>query len=326
MKRILFLSLIIPATLAVGAQTSAPSKPGNQTIKPLSTANNPGLKNQTDSASYALGMNIAQSLNNDLGDLNTTLVTRGVKDVFSKKKPLFDDSTVYSILSRYAEKMRQQARTDSAAAPVANKNKQSVIKTDADSASYALGTNIAQSLNTDLGDLNTTFIAQGLEDVFNEKPPLFDEPTIFEILSSYSEKIKEQQSQKLIKEGETFLQQNKTKAGVKTTASGLQYEVIKEGTGLKPTAADSVTVHYRGSLLDGTEFDASYDRGEPLTLELDGVIKGWTEGVQLMTVGSKYKFYVPYQLGYGLRGAPPTIPGGSALIFEIELLDVKKTQ
>lgn len=199
-----------------------------------------------------------------------------------------------------------------------------VLKNGTDSASYALGMNIAQSLNADLGDLNTNLIAQGLQDVFNKKTPLFSEEAVFSILSAYSEKARETKAQPVIKEGEDFLAKNKSKQGVKTTASGLQYEVIKEGTGAKPTANDSVTVHYRGTLPDGTEFDASYDRGEPLTIQLGNVIPGWTEGVQLMSIGSKYKFYIPYQLGYGLRGAPPTIPGGSPLIFEIELLDVKK--
>ena len=199
-----------------------------------------------------------------------------------------------------------------------------LLKTHADSASYALGMNIAQSLNTDIGNLNTKLIAQGLQDVFNKKTPLFDGEAIYSILTSYSEKTKEEKAQLVVKEGEAFLQKNKTKPAIITTPSGLQYEVIKEGTGLSPAAYDTVTVHYRGSLLDGTEFDASYDRQEPLTIKLGNVIPGWTEGLQLMKVGSKYKFYIPHQLGYGLHGAPPTIPAGSVLIFEVELLDFKK--
>lgn len=198
-----------------------------------------------------------------------------------------------------------------------------ILKTEADSASYALGMNIAQSLNQDLGNLNTKLIAQGLQDVFDKKNPKFDEPTIYSILSAYSSKVLEEKAGEKQKE---FFDTVKIKPGIKATASGLQYQVIKEGTGSKPTASDSVTVHYRGTLADGTEFDASYDRDEPLTIQLGNVIPGWTEGVQLMSVGSKYRFYIPYQLGYGLRGAPPTIPGGSPLIFEIELLDVKKGQ
>ena len=219
------------------------------------------------------------------------------------------------LLSADISAQSNPSQSVSSTAPVVN------LKTEADSASYALGMNIAQSLNQDLGNLNTKLIAQGLQDVFDKKTPKFDDATIYSILSSYSSKVLEEKAQAKQKE---FFDTVTTKPGIKSTASGLQYEVIKQGTGVKPTASDSVTVHYRGTLPDGTEFDASYERGEPLTIQLGNVIPGWTEGVQLMSVGSKYKFYVPYHLGYGLRGAPPTIPGGSPLIFEIELLDVKK--
>lgn len=216
-----------------------------------------------------------------------------------------------------------QAQSKTPAKPAATVQKDVILKTESDSASYALGMNIAQSLNQDLGDLNTKLVAQGLQDVFDKKPAKFDEAEIYTILSTYSQKVLQQKADVQQKE---FFAQNKGKAGITTTASGLQYEVLKQATGAKPTAQDSVTVHYRGMLPDGTEFDASYEREEPLTIPLGSVIPGWTEGVQLMSVGSKYKFYIPYQLGYGLRGAPPAIPGGSPLVFEIELLDIKKAQ
>ena len=122
-----------------------------------------------------------------------------------------------------------------------------------------------------------------------------------------------------------FLEQNKTRPGVKTTASGLQYEVVKEGTGPKPGPTDSVTCNYKGTLINGTEFDNSYTRGEPITFPLNRVIPGWTEALQLMTVGSTYKFYIPYNLAYGVNDNGP-IPGGSALVFQVDLLDVKKAQ
>jgi FKBP-type peptidyl-prolyl cis-trans isomerase len=121
--------------------------------------------------------------------------------------------------------------------------------------------------------------------------------------------------------GENFLAANKKKAGVKTTASGLQYEVIREGTGPKPTAQDTVTVNYAGTLINGTEFDNSYKRGEPITFPLRGVIAGWTEGLQLMSTGAKYKFYIPHQLAYGTNDVG-TIPAGSVLVFEVELLKI----
>ncbi|ANH82130.1 peptidylprolyl isomerase [Niabella ginsenosidivorans] len=194
-----------------------------------------------------------------------------------------------------------------------------------DSVSYALGINIAQSLKKDIGsDLNTTILVNAMKEAFNNKPQAMDDETLMRVIRTYSEKAKEKEAAGTVKEGQQFLEQNKTKPGVKTTASGLQYLVLKEGTGEKPTAADTAICNYKGSLINGTEFDNSYDRGEPLTIPVGAVIKGWTEGLQLMNKGAKYKFFIPYELAYGLRGAPPTIPGGSALIFEVELLDIKK--
>jgi FKBP-type peptidyl-prolyl cis-trans isomerase len=126
-----------------------------------------------------------------------------------------------------------------------------------------------------------------------------------------------------MKKGQEFLAQNGKKAGVKTTASGLQYEVIKEGTGKQPTAENTVTVHYTGTLINGKKFDSSVDRGEPATFPLKGVIAGWTEGLQLMKIGAKYRFYIPSNLGYGERGAGADIGPNETLIFDVELIDVK---
>jgi FKBP-type peptidyl-prolyl cis-trans isomerase FklB len=142
-------------------------------------------------------------------------------------------------------------------------------------------------------------------------------------MGSFMNRMQEEKSKGSIEEGRSFLAKNKTKPGVKTTASGLQYEVIKEGNGVKPVASDSVTCNYKGTLLNGTVFDNSYERGQPVTFALTNVIPGWTEGLQLMSVGAKYKFYIPYTLGYG-AGGYASIPGGAALIFEVDLLDVKK--
>jgi FKBP-type peptidyl-prolyl cis-trans isomerase len=153
-------------------------------------------------------------------------------------------------------------------------------------------------------------------------PRGFGDPTAVptQIPTANKEKIMATNNQT---EGDEFLAQNKTKEGVRTTASGLQYKSLKEGDGPQPKATDTVTVNYRGTLIDGTEFDSSYKRGEPATFPLNGVIKGWTEGVQLMRKGSKYQFFIPPALAYGERGIGHDIGPNSTLIFEVELLAIK---
>lgn len=199
------------------------------------------------------------------------------------------------------------------------------LKTLQDSASYALGVNIASSLKMqNMTQINTTLLNKAMNDVFKGQKLQIDETSAFTVLNAYANKMQQAKTKPTIDSGVAYLAKNKTRAGVKTTASGLQYEVITEGNGARPSATDSVTCHYRGTLINGLEFDASYKYGQPITFPLNRVIPGWTEGLQLMTVGSKYKFFIPYELAYGLQGSPPVIPGGAALIFEVELLDVKK--
>jgi FKBP-type peptidyl-prolyl cis-trans isomerase len=202
---------------------------------------------------------------------------------------------------------------------------QSFLKTITDSASYAIGLSEARFLQQQgITKINSTLLAKAIDDIMNKKTPAMTDAECNNAIMTYINRIQKDKSKDVIAAGEKFLAENKNKPGVKTTPSGLQYEIIREGTGVKPLAADTFVVHYRGTLIDGTEFDASYGRGEPLTYPLNQVVPGWTEGLQLMPVGSKYKLYIPYNLGYGLQGSPPTIPGGATLIFEIELLDVKK--
>ena len=155
------------------------------------------------------------------------------------------------------------------------------------------------------------------------KPMQMNEMAANDVMNKLMNNILEAKSKPNIDACNNFLAANKSKPGIITTASGLQYEVIRQGTGERPTAQDTFVCHYRGTLLDGTEFDASYNRNQPLEMPVNQVIRGWTEGLQLMNAGSKFKFYIPYTLGYGANDNGP-IPGGSLLIFEVELLDVKK--
>ena len=202
----------------------------------------------------------------------------------------------------------------------------SPLKTLNDSASYAIGVSVANFYKQQgVTKLNTALVTKAINEIMAGKPALLDDQMCNNVMNTYMTKLQESKSGPNIKEGEDFLAKNKLRPGVKTTASGLQYEVMTEGTGEKPTIADSVTCNYKGTLVNGTEFDNSYTRGAPITFSLRGVIAGWTEALQLMSVGSKYKLFVPHTLGYGPMDYGP-IPGGSALIFEVELLAVKKVQ
>src|SRR3989338_270904 len=163
-----------------------------------------------------------------------------------------------------------------------------------------------------------------------EKTTLKSEKEVQETMMAFQNEMKTKQAEhakvlggKNKKEGEAFLAENKKKEGVKTTASGLQYKVIKNGNGKKPKATDTVTVHYKGTLIDGTEFDSSYKRGEPTSFPVNQVIAGWTEALQLMNVGSKWQLFIPANLGYGDRGAGPQIGPNAAFIFEVELISLK---
>lgn len=201
-----------------------------------------------------------------------------------------------------------------------------VLKNYNDSISYVLGEMSAFNIiQQGFGDvkINTTAFSRAITDIMNKKQTLITDIAANTLLNQYMMKLQESKAKSRIDSGKVFLAENAKRKEVKTTASGLQYEVITEGTGIKPTTLDTFVANYRGTLINGTEFDASANRGVPLTMALNQVIPGWTEGLKLMSVGSKYKLYIPYTLGYGIydNGA---IPGGSTLIFELELIDVKK--
>lgn len=196
------------------------------------------------------------------------------------------------------------------------------IRTLNDSASYAIGVSVASFYNQQgLSNINPTLVAQAMSDVYKKRTLKVGEAQAQEVVMRLMNKAQNAKIQPNITAGEAFLAKNKSNPNVKTTASGLQYEVITPGSGDKPLATDTVTVNYKGTLLDGTEFDNSYKRGEPASFPLNRVIPGWTEGVQLMSKGAKYKFYIPYQLAYGPNGTGP-IPGGSVLVFEVDLISI----
>jgi len=188
-------------------------------------------------------------------------------------------------------------------------------------ASYALGMNIGSNMAADGIIPDPEQFLAGMKDVLTKGKTRYTEDEAIQIIQAAYSAMLEKRSSEAMQKGIDFLVENGKKPGIITTSSGLQYEVIKEGTGKKPSASDNVKVHYEGKLIDGDTFDSSYG-GDPIEFPLDQVISGWTEGVQLMSVGSKYKFYIPPELGYGAGGAGP-IPPNSVLIFEVELLDIK---
>jgi FKBP-type peptidyl-prolyl cis-trans isomerase FklB len=201
-----------------------------------------------------------------------------------------------------------------------------------DKLSYALGHNIGHQL-IGMGlqkSLNIDDFAAAVADILQGNTPKMSHEEVHEVLEHYFAELEERQQAEAAErgkaakgEGEAFLAENKKRAGVMTTPSGLQYEIVKEGTGRQPKASDTVRCHYEGTLIDGTVFDSSYRRNQPAEFGLRQVIAGWTEGVQLMKEGSIFKFYIPYNLAYGERGAGADIPPYAALIFTVELLKVK---
>jgi FKBP-type peptidyl-prolyl cis-trans isomerase len=199
------------------------------------------------------------------------------------------------------------------------------LATPTDTASYALGVNMASNVkNMGMEEINLQAFAKAFQDVYANEKLQITEKESNPILQAYFGTLMEKKAASALAEGQTWLAENAKKAGVKTTASGLQYEVMREGTGPKPMATSTVKVHYHGTTTDGKVFDSSVDRGEPVEFPLNGVIPGWTEGVQLMSVGSKYKFFIPGNLAYGTR--PPQGSGiapNETLLFEIELLEIK---
>lgn len=198
-----------------------------------------------------------------------------------------------------------------------------------DSVSYVIGADIGKNFKTNGIDVDLDLMILGLQDAISENDTLFSATEVQAIITKFQQELQKSQAERSaqesgenIEKGKVFLMENKSKDGVMTTESGLQYKVLRESDGAKPTALNTVKVNYEGKLIDGTIFDSSYERGEPISFRLDQVIKGWTEGLQLMSVGSMYELYIPSELGYGDRSIPG-IPAGSVLVFKVELLGIE---
>jgi FKBP-type peptidyl-prolyl cis-trans isomerase FklB len=216
--------------------------------------------------------------------------------------------------------------------PAAKPRTQSVLtlKTQKDKVSYALGMNLGTNLHKQSVEVDPTIVLRGLKDALAGGKMLQTEDEARATLTQLQTEVRNKQQEKMKvageanrKEGVEFLAVNKSKEGIVTLPSGLQYKILTEGTGPKPAASDTVVCNYRGTLISGAEFDSSYKRGQPASFPVNGVIKGWTEALQLMPVGSKWQLFVPAELGYGDRGAGADIGPGATLIFEVELLSIQ---
>lgn len=238
------------------------------------------------------------------------------------RKTLFSSALALLVMAGYAQSGKPKTK------PPVKKTPGVVtpaMKTGLDSVSYAIGMSLASFYKEQgITGINTAMVTRALNDAMGSKPTLLTEEQMNMSISNYLQQLKKEKAAAARKAGEEFLAANKTKPGVVTLPSGLQYLVIKEGTGPKPTLTDKVKCHYHGTLIDGTVFDSSVDRGQPIDFPVNGVIRGWVEALQLMPVGSKWKLFIPADLAYGDNQAGAKIAPGSTLIFDVELLDIVK--
>ena len=221
------------------------------------------------------------------------------------------------------------ASTASALDRASYSRNKTALKSDLDRASYSVGMSLGNDFKSRGIDINPELLAMGMQDVISGNETLLTQEEAIAALQmlqqmaiTRQQELLSQMAAKNLAAGEAFLAENGKREGVVTTASGLQYEVVTEGTGKSPKASDQVKVDYRGSFIDGTEFDSSYQRGEPASFSVEGIIPGWTEALLLMKEGAKWKLYIPASLGYGEQGAPPVIEPNSTLVFEVELKEV----
>ena len=317
------LSLFFISLVLSFAAIAQPAKTGAKAVaKPAPVKQGP-LKTLNDSASYAIGLSIA-GFCKQYGFItpNKQLIGQSFHDVKENQPLLLNEPACNEIVNKL---LMQERAVHTAVTPNAADTTHGAISR-IDSVSYAIGINHAAFFKQQgINNLDTTFIIKAITDILGGQQTLINDETANKVMNKLIILVQEEKAKPIIDAGRTFLVNNKKKPGVKVTRTGLQYEIIRQGKGIRPAKIDTFVCHYRGTLLDGTEFDASYKRNEPLIMGVSQVIRGWTEGLQLMPVGSKYKFYIPYELGYGPFDNPP-IPGGSVLIFEVELLNVKKAK
>jgi len=297
-----------PKTVTVSTQKPAAPKPVTPKL----------LKDLRDSASYTAGIHIVNKYRSqNIYNFNGAVVAKACNDLQSNKPQLISNSDADSAVMAYRSQLMSDPKK-SIKPPVTGV----VLNDTRDSASYAVGIYLISFFREfDITNFNPVIISTAINDLQSQKKPLMNDSLANMVAMRYQSKLQEVKNKPTIDAGKKFLAENKKRPGVKVTSSGLQYEIITVGTGKKPTKKDKVSCNYTGAFIDGTLFNNSYEMGGPISFDVTGVIKGWTEALQMMPVGSKWKLYVPYNLAYG-PGQYQTIPGGSALVFEIDLLEI----
>jgi len=281
-------------------------------------SSNAKLATETDSLSYAIGSFLSQNMKGQGMDLNADMLQKGFVDQ-TKKQGLTNDES-RKLIDQFQMEMKLK-QMDPA-------SKDKPFSFSVDSVSLAIGQDFSYQMETMGMELDGVQFGAGSRDFINGSSAL-DSLTVAGQIDKFTMNMQAKAMEKAAIEGKAnaaagaaFLAENGKADGVKTTASGLQYKVLKKGNSKKPTATDKVEVHYHGTLLDGTVFDSSVDRGKTIAFPLNGVIAGWTEGLQLMGIGSKFRFWIPGNLAYGERGSPPKIGPGATLIFDVELFEI----
>lgn len=271
-----------------------------------------GLTTAMDSMSYAVGMDVAGYVERIQAELNEDEVVQGLKDALEGDDTRLTPEKKTELMAEVIQKVREATSQGQTAAQVPP------------DASYAIGMDVASYIRNQMpAELNTDLIVRGLRDALGEEgQPMLALPVKDELVNRLGRQRQEARGAEAMTRGRQYLEQNRQKEGVQVTASGLQFEVLQEGTGNTPGRDDQVTVHYQGELVDGTVFDSSYQRGQPATFPVGGVIPGWTEALQKMKVGGRYRLVLPPEIAYGERGAGGQIGPNETLVFTVELIGI----
>jgi FKBP-type peptidyl-prolyl cis-trans isomerase FkpA len=311
------------ATAAVFATVAAPpaARPAARPAASAAKAPLAALATDRQKVSYLVGFDVAQSIAPVATDIDLAAFERAVRNAFDGGKPLLTPEAAQAVGTGIMQRIAARNGQAPAGAAAPEVSKQQV--------GFLVGADVGRSLVPIKDELDLAVLMQAMRTSFAGGASLMDEPTRNTLREKFSREMRAKAEAKAAalsgknrEEGAAFLAANKAKKGVFTTGSGLQYMVLRQGAGARPRATDRVRVNYHGTLLDGTVFDSSYDRGQPAEFMLNQVIPGWTEGVAMMPVGAKYRFWVPSELGYGERGAGGQIGPNATLVFDVELLAI----